>query len=72
MLQDVRHEHAVEIAARQLGSGDAARYSSDARAPVRLAAAYVDRPPLGGGNRVAELTLARALSQLRSEGLVWT
>jgi hypothetical protein len=40
--------------------------------PVLLTAAYVDRPPLGGGNRVAELTLARALSQLRSEGLVWT
>lgn len=60
MLQDVRHEHAVEIAARQRGIGDAARHGPDARVPVLVAAAHVDRPPLSSGNRVDELTPARA------------
>ena len=60
MLQDVRHGHAVEIAARQLGISDAARHDPDARVPVLVAAAHVDRPPLSSGNRVDELTPARA------------
>jgi len=60
VLQDVRHEHAVEIAARQLGIGDAARHGPDARVPVLVAAAHVDRPPLSSGNRVDELAPARA------------